>query len=98
MDQFIVKYAGEIAGVLRGFDRLVFRGTLRSISYARGMMNYLGAKRVRLTEFGRHVEQVSETVKQASRAKAEGEIRGLVNCQRIIRGTESRCRKMSLTL
>ena len=77
MDQFIAKYAGEIAGVLRGFDRLVFRGTLRSISYARGMMNYLGAKRVRLTEFGRHVERVSETVKQASRAKAEAQGRPL---------------------
>jgi|SRR3989442_9431506 hypothetical protein len=31
----------EIAGVLSGFDRLVFRGTLRSINYPEGMMGYL---------------------------------------------------------
>jgi hypothetical protein len=71
MKEFIAKHEEEIAGVLSGFDRLVFRGTLRSISYAQGMMNYLWAKQVRLTEFGRHVQQVSERVKQACRAKAE---------------------------
>jgi hypothetical protein len=60
MKQFIAKHENEIAGVLSGFDRLVFRGTLRSISYAKGMMNYLWAQQVRLTEFGRHVQRVSE--------------------------------------
>jgi hypothetical protein len=36
MQEFIAKHKEEIAGVLSGFDRLVFRGTLRSISYAEG--------------------------------------------------------------
>src|ERR1700675_1629897 len=71
MKEFIAKHEEAIGGVLRGFDRLVFRGTLRSISYAQGMRNYLWAKQVRLTEFGRHVQQVSERVKQACRSKAE---------------------------
>jgi hypothetical protein len=60
MQEFIAKHKEEIAGVLSGFDRLVFRGTLRSISYAEGMMGYLWAKQVRLTEFGKHVLRVSE--------------------------------------
>src|SRR5881398_257159 len=55
MEEFIAKHREEIAGVLSGFDRLIFRGTLRSISYPEGMMGYLWAKQVRLTEFGRHV-------------------------------------------
>jgi len=38
MNEFIAKHAEGIAGVLSGFDRLVFRGTLRSISYPEGMM------------------------------------------------------------
>jgi hypothetical protein len=38
MQEFIAKHKEEIAGVLSGFDRLVFRGTLRSISYAEGTM------------------------------------------------------------
>jgi hypothetical protein len=65
MQEFIAKHKEEIAGVLSGFDRLVFRGTLRSISYAEGMTGYLWAKQVRLTEFGKHVLRVSERLKQA---------------------------------
>jgi hypothetical protein len=71
MEEFIAKHGKEIAGVLSGFDRLVFRGTLRSISYPQGMMGYLWAHQVRLTEFGRHVQRVSGRLKQACRAKAE---------------------------
>jgi hypothetical protein len=70
MDELIAKHREEIAGVLSGFDRLIFRGTLRSISYPEGMMGYLWANQVRLTEFGRHVLRVSERLKQACRAKA----------------------------
>ena len=36
MKEFIAKHAEGIAGVLSGFDRLVFRGTLRPISYPEG--------------------------------------------------------------
>ena len=71
MKEFIAKHHHEITGVLSGFDRLVFRGTLRSISYPEGMMRYLWAKQVRLTEFGKHVQRVSEQVKQACKAQAE---------------------------
>src|ERR1700730_12216268 len=71
MKEFIAKHKEEIAGVLCGFDRLVFRGTLRSISYVQGIMNYLWANQVRLSEFGGHVQGVSERVRQACKAKAE---------------------------
>ncbi len=71
MDKFITKHRDEIAGVLSGFDRVVFRGTLRSLSYPKGMMAYLWANQVRLTDFGGHVLQVSESLKHACRAKAE---------------------------
>src|SRR2546422_9434871 len=72
MQEFIAKHREEIAGVLSGFDRLVLRGTMRSISYAEGMMGYLWAKQVRLTEFGKHVLRVSERWKQACKAEALG--------------------------
>ena len=71
MQEFIAKHRESITGVLCGFDRLVFRGTLRSIAYPGGMMNYLWAQQVRLQEFGRHVQEVSERLKQACRANAE---------------------------
>ena len=45
MKEFIAKQRGEIAGVLSGFDRLIFLGTLRSISYPEGMMVTCGPNR-----------------------------------------------------
>jgi hypothetical protein len=56
--------------VLSGFDRLVFRGTLRSIAYAAGMNRYLSSNEVLLKNFGAHVEQVSHRLKTASLAEA----------------------------
>jgi hypothetical protein len=66
MHEFTAKYADQIAGVLSGFDRLVFRGTLRRISYPFGLQGYLWANQVLLKEFGRHVQKVSEEVKAAA--------------------------------
>ena len=40
MQEFIAQHTEEIAGVLSGFDQLVFQGTPRSISWAEGMMGY----------------------------------------------------------
>ncbi len=70
MKEFIAKHRHEITGVLSGFDRLVFRGTLRSLSHVNGMQMYLAMNKVLLKEFGRHVQQVSEQLKQASLAQA----------------------------
>lgn len=66
MNKFTAKYADQIQGVLTGFDRLVFRGSLRKISYVFGMKGYLWANQVLLKDFGAHVQQISERVKEAS--------------------------------
>jgi hypothetical protein len=70
MQEFIAKHRKEIAGVLSGFDRLVFRGTLRSLSHVNGMDTYLAMNKVLRKDFGRHVQQVSERLKQASLTEA----------------------------
>ena len=57
MDEFTAKFADQIAGTLNGFDRLVFRGTLRKIAYPFGMQGYLWANQVPMTEFGAHVNE-----------------------------------------
>jgi len=41
MDTLLYKHKGEIKGVLEGFDRIVFKGNLRPLSYAAGMQLYL---------------------------------------------------------
>jgi len=66
LQKFIAKYESRIAGVLSGFDRLVFRGSLRKICFVEGMKSYLWAQQVLLKHFGSHVQQITDRVKQAA--------------------------------
>lgn len=77
MQQFIEKYGEQIAGVLSGFDRLVFRGSLRRLNYgwwdeklnavvAAGMEQYLWQNQVLFKHYEQHVKRVSQRVKEAS--------------------------------
>jgi hypothetical protein len=70
MDEFIARHRDKITGTLSGFDRLVLRGTLRALTYPDAMRHYLHANDVLLKDFGAHVEQVSEKLKEASQRKA----------------------------
>jgi hypothetical protein len=70
MHEFIAKHQEQITGTLSGFDRLVFRGTLRSIAHAGGMKQYLWTNQILLKDFGAHVERVSREIKEASLAEA----------------------------
>src|ERR1700736_4640816 len=71
MHEFIAKHQDKIAGTPSGFDRLVFRGHLRSIGNPQGMISYLSTNQVFLKNFGDHVEKVTERVKEASLAAAK---------------------------
>ena len=70
MHEFIAKHRDKIAGTLSGFDRLVLRGTLRSITFADGLRHYLHANDVLLKNFGSHVKRVSLKLKNASEKEA----------------------------
>ena len=71
MKSFLHKHAASVIGVLSGFDRLVFRGSLREICYAAGMRRYLWQAKVLLKGFGAHADAVTERIKAASIKKAE---------------------------
>ena len=70
MKEFIAKHRNEIAGVLSGFDRLIFRGTLRSLAHVAGMQTYLAMNKILLKDFARHVQHISQRLKEASLARA----------------------------
>ena len=70
MENFLIKHAADVIGVLSGFDRLVFRGTLRFLAHHLGMMRYLWAERVLLKDFARHAEAVTQQLREASEAHA----------------------------
>jgi hypothetical protein len=60
MNEFTERYQHHISGVLSGFDRVLFRGTLRALYALPVMDRYLASKRVLYKDFGKHAEQVSE--------------------------------------
>ncbi len=73
MHRFTTKYADRLVGTLSGFDRLVFRGTLRRLSFVEGLRGYLSARKVLLKEFGAHAQAVTERVKQTCLAAAKAQ-------------------------
>ena len=66
MEQFLSKHASAVIGALSGFDRLVFRGTLRQLSYSKGMMSYLWAVQVLLKDFAGHAQALTQRLRDAS--------------------------------
>ena len=77
MQQFIEKFRQQITGVVSGFDRLVFRGSLRRLNYgwwdeklgavvAHGMEQYLWQNKILFKDYQQHVKRVSQKVKDAS--------------------------------
>jgi len=67
---FVAKHAEHVIGTLSGFDRLVFRGTLRMLAHRGGMMTYLSAAEVLLKHFDAHARALTEQLKDASTALA----------------------------
>jgi hypothetical protein len=74
MEKSINKYQEQVLGTLSGFDRLVFRGSLRRLNYGywdrglesmvvQGMEQYLCSNRILFKDY---VKSVSEKVRQAS--------------------------------
>jgi hypothetical protein len=66
VDRFVAHFRSQITGVLSGFDRLVFRGSLLPLIRDGGMYFFLEAAKVRLLDFKDFVLKTSESVKQAA--------------------------------
>jgi hypothetical protein len=71
MNQFIQKYNENVTGTLSGWDRIVFRGTLRMLAFVEGMMGYLAHVGVLLKDFGEHAQTMTQQLIAASLAAAE---------------------------
>jgi hypothetical protein len=70
MNAFVLRLAALVTGILSGFDRLVFRGHLRQLSYGHGMNCYLSANHILLKDFGQHSQEVTAQLLDASLAQA----------------------------
>lgn len=70
MNAFLSVFASLVAGTLHGYDRVVFRGHLRRLSYEEGMYCYLSANSVLLKDFETHVQGKTAELMEASLAEA----------------------------
>jgi len=66
MESFVERHAKQITGVISGFDRLVFHGVMRTLSYVGGMMIYLGTAGVLLKDFADHALSMTKRIREAS--------------------------------
>jgi hypothetical protein len=71
MERFVTRHQDRIAGILTGFDRMRFRGTLRSISNWKGLRIWLNQRSVLLKHFGPFAEGLSKQLTTHARALAE---------------------------
>ena len=63
MQSFIARHEDKIKGVLSGWDRIRFRGTLRFIANTHGLMNFLWLMRILLKDFKDTVLQWTDTIR-----------------------------------
>ena len=70
MNEFLQRHGSNIVGVLSGFDRLVFRGTLRSISYVKALDVFLRAHHILYKDFAAFAQNCTDQIERHARAVA----------------------------
>ncbi len=65
MQTFVSRHQHQIQGILSGFDRLRFVGSLLRLSYVNGLAAFLAATGVLLKDFGQYMNDLSRRIKQA---------------------------------
>lgn len=78
MRSFLRRYQAEIKGVLSGFDRLRFRGTIRWLAHLPGMATFMKTTGLLLKHFNNWAKDRTEQIRQATERLAEGANRPVV--------------------
>jgi hypothetical protein len=88
MDTFIQKFAEKVTGTLECFDRVIFKGHLRAISYAEGMEKLMARKGLLIKDFKRFVQSHSDQLVQHAKDSAAAARRPYQYLRRHIRKDE----------
>ena len=70
MNEFIKAHQEQVIGSLEGWDRLIFRGSLRQISYIEGLMSYLWRRQILLKNFAAFCQGITQAVADRCQAVA----------------------------
>lgn len=92
MKNFIQRHKGKILGVLSGFDRLRFRGSLRLVSSVGGALTWLSSAGVLLKDFLPFAEGLTKRLRRSTEEFAEAGgrpvryLEGKVDKEELVRG------------
>jgi hypothetical protein len=64
MKSFVARFGSQIYGVLRGFDRIRFRGTFRQLATVSGMTTMLSFSKVLFKDFGPFAERTTKRFRE----------------------------------
>lgn len=71
MKSFLRNLSGVVLGVLTGFDRLMFRGHLRTLCHPQGMHLYCSMNDVLFKDFKHHAQQLTDRLIATSQEQAQ---------------------------
>jgi hypothetical protein len=71
VNDFVQRYGSVVVGVLSGFDRLLFQGTLRSISYVKALEKFLQAHHILYKDFAAFAQSCTDQIERHARAVAQ---------------------------
>lgn len=71
MHAFLQRHASRVMGVLHGFDRMRFRGTLRQLAHGGGMREFLFRANVLFKDFKDYVISITDQVREAAQQTAD---------------------------
>jgi hypothetical protein len=63
--EFMEKYQNEVQGAINGWDRILFRGTQRWLSNAKGMAAYLTLHKILFKDFGRWAQGMTQRIRSS---------------------------------
>jgi hypothetical protein len=78
MKSFLTRFSPDVKGVLSGFDRVRFRGTIRWLASLRGMLTWLSISNILLKDFTEYAKGITDQVRSHSRLVAERADRPLI--------------------
>lgn len=78
MSMFLSRFGAEIKGVLSGWDRIRFRGTIRWLASLKGLGSYLSCQSILLKDFKTYVTSLTDRIQSSTEALAKGHQRPLI--------------------
>jgi hypothetical protein len=71
MERFLKRHEGRLRGIISGFDRILFRGSLRSICYSAGIQAWLASQGILMKDFRSYAMELSERIKEHAQRFAQ---------------------------